>query len=196
MTTISREVKWWPVGATEPRTLKAIVTLPVPHPSLGYQCTLRVEGFDFPADARLGSFCHSEGMTALAEALNMVPHVLAYHVRRAGGGEVTPELFPGPDLDLLEAERTLDYLAPGADSTVPIKVALRPPFQNHDETWTCTLVIQGIGDGEHQRSVQHTDSVGAILEALYLAPSVLHELGGAGRFTHRGSEELGFPTRT
>ncbi len=196
MTTITRELQWLPAGATKARTIRVSVTLPEPHPSLGYQCTLMVDGFDWSEPhPRPGTFCNPEGMVALTSALNMVPHVIEYHVRRAGGGRITPNLGDPDDLHLLEADRTLEYLAPGAAAAVPIKVALSPPFQNHDETWTCVLTISGFGD-KHERIVRHADSIGAIAEALYLAPVALREVvEPGGRLTYNGSEELAFPVR-
>lgn len=195
MTTITRELQWFPPGATQARTLRVSVTLPEPHPSLGYQCTLTVDGFDWQEPHPPGTFCDHDGMVALTSALNMVPHVIGYHVRRAGGGRVTPDIGGENDLDLLEADRTLEYLAPGAAAAVPINVAFSPPFQNHDETWTCVLSVTGLGD-DHERSVHHADSIGAIAEALYLAPIVLRELiDPGGRLTFRGSQDLAFPVR-
>lgn len=200
MTMITRELQWVPTGATEPRTIRVSIGLPEPHPTLrGYQCTFTVEGFDELEGFREHNssvFHDTEGMLALTQALDNVPHVIEYLVRKAGGGRITSRLRSLDDIDLLlEAERELEYLAPGAPAPVPIKVAIRPPFQDGD-TWFCTLTISGFGD-DHARTVQHADTIGAIMEALYLAPIALRELTPAGgRLTYHGSEDLGFPVRS
>ncbi|MBK8256221.1 MAG: hypothetical protein IPK82_26585 [Polyangiaceae bacterium] len=131
-------------------------------------------------------------MVALASALNMVPQVIEYHILRAGGGHITPTL-EHHDLDLREATRTLEVLAPGASTPTPVEVEIAPPYQEPDSTWTCVLTIRGLGDS-HVSTVHHADAVGAILEALYLAPQALAELVEPGaRLTYRGGEDLGFP---
>lgn len=191
MTMITRELEWWPIGATKPRTIRVSVGLPEPHPSLGYQCTLTLDGF---AERHSTVFHDTEGMLALTYTLNILPHVIEHLVRAAGGGRVTSRLRVLEDVDMLEAERELEYLAPGASTTVPIKVTISPPFQA-DDTCSCTLTIRGFGD-DHGMTVQHVDAIGAITEALYLAPIALHQLAPpGGRLTCRGSEELGFPAR-
>jgi hypothetical protein len=192
MTMIMRELQWWPTGAPEPRKIRVSVGLPEPHPSLGYECTLTIEGF---AERLSTAFHNTEGMLALTYALNILPHVIEYRVRAAGGGRVTPPLRVLEDQDVPEdMERELEYLAPGASAPVSIKVAISPPVQN-DKTWSCTLTMKGLGD-DHVMTVQHVDTLGAILEALYLAPIVLRQLvEPGGRLTCLGSEELGFPVR-
>ena len=188
---ITRDLEWWPAGATEPRIIRVSVGLPEPHPSLGYQCTLTLDGF---AERHSAVFYDTEGMLALTYTLNILPHVIEHLGRAAGGGRVTSRLRILEDVDLLEAERVLEYLAPGASTTVPITVTIGPPFQA-DNTWSCTLTISGFGNS-HVMTVQHADTIGAITEALYLAPIVLHQLvPPGGRLTCHGSEELGFPVR-
>jgi hypothetical protein len=195
MTMITRELEWWPTGATEPRTIRVNVSLPEPHPTLGgYQCTLTIEGFselEGFGERRSGTFHDTEGMLALTHALNNVPQVIEYLVRKAGGGRVTSRLRSLDDIDfLLEAERELEYLAPGGSAPVPIKVAISPPVEEDDKMWTCTLTITGFG----AETVQHADTIGAITEALYLASIALRRLvEPGGRLTYHGSEELGFP---
>lgn len=190
---IKREVEWWPTGATEPRTICVSVGLPEPHASLGgYQCTLTIEGFGESAST---TFHDSEGMIALTNALNMVPHVIEHCVRAAGGGRITSRLRSLEDQDVPEdLERGLEYLAPGASALVSIKVAISPPFQD-DERWSCMLTVKGFGE-DHEETIQHADTIGAITEALCLAPIVLRRLvEPGGRLTYLGREDLGFPIR-
>jgi hypothetical protein len=165
MTMITREIQWWPAGETAPRTIRASVSLPEPHPSLGYQCTLTVEGF---AERHSTAFHDVEGMPALTYTLNMVPHVLEHLVRASGGGRIAPRLGRMDDLDLLESERELEYLPPGASAPVPIQVAISPPYQE-GEMWCCELTIRGFSE-DHRTTVRHVDTIGALTEALCLAP--------------------------
>jgi hypothetical protein len=87
---ITRELQWMPDGATTPRTIRVSVGLPEPHPELrGFQCTVDLEGFEelMREGERASSTFHNEdGMLALTAALNMVPHVIEYCIRKAGGG--------------------------------------------------------------------------------------------------------------
>src|SRR5688572_868489 len=110
MTMITRELEWWPTGATEPRPIRVSLGLPEPHPTLGgYQCTLTVEGFDELegfGGRRSTAFHDAEGMLALTHALNSLPHMIEHLVRKAGGGRITSRLRVLDDMDLLfEAER-------------------------------------------------------------------------------------------
>lgn len=196
---ITRELQWWPTGATEPRTIHVSVGLPEPHPTLdGYQCTLTIEGFselEGFGERRSTTFHDTDGMLALTQTLNSLPHVIEYLVRKAGGGRITSRLrFLEDDDLLLEAERELEYLAPGASAPVSIKVTISPPFQEGN-TWSCTLTIDGFGD-DCAITVQHEDTIGAIAKALCLAPIALRQLvEPGGRLTYHGSEDLGFPDR-
>jgi hypothetical protein len=191
---ITREVQWWPPGATEPRLIRASVGLPEPHPTLGYQCTATIEGF---AQSGSAMSYDTEPMLALTHALNMLPEVIEYRVRAEGGGRITPDLrmFADDDvLEVVEVVRELEYLAPGASAPVPIRVAISLPLQMGPK-WSCMLRIKRAAD-EHVMPVHHADSIGAITEALYLAPIVLRQLvEPGGRLTYLGSEDLGFPVR-
>lgn len=91
---ITREIQWIPKGANEPRTFLVRVGLPVPDPELGgFVCTLQVEGEGWDAVVgaaaaaaqRPGTFHNTHAMLALTAALNMVPEVIEYHVKKAGG---------------------------------------------------------------------------------------------------------------
>ena len=99
---ITREIQWIPKGASEPRTFLVRVGLPVPDPELGgFICTLRIEGDGWDAlvgaaaaaAQRPGIFHDTHAMLALTLALNMVPEVIEYHVKKAGGRVLSPLRF-------------------------------------------------------------------------------------------------------
>jgi hypothetical protein len=170
------------------------VGLPEPHPTLGYQCTATIEGFSQHGST---TFSATEGWVALTYTLNMLPEAVEYLVRAEGGGRITPVLRTFADDDVLEVAevvRELEYLAPRASASVPIKVVISLPLRTGTK-WSCMLSIKGFAD-EHVMPVHHADSIGAITEALYRAPNVLQQLvEPGGRLTYLGSEDLGFPVR-
>lgn len=99
---LTREIEWWPTGATKPQTVRVSIGLPEPHPTLGgYECKVTVDGF---GQGYSTSFHDAEGMIALTSALNMVPDAIEYNVQKAGGGRITSRLRLIEDQDAPEEE--------------------------------------------------------------------------------------------
>src|SRR5689334_8873936 len=91
-------------------------------------------------------------------------------------------------------ERELQYWPPGAAEPRPIHVRIDTPVP-WGEDWVCTLTIEGF-DTPYSHKCPQVDSIGAVLEALSLAPIVARSLvAPGGRLTWLGEEDLHFSTR-
>lgn len=93
-------------------------------------------------------------------------------------------------------ERQLDYWAPGAAQSTPIRVQIGTPEQHSESEWECTLAIEGFPRTPFYSNGMHdADAMGALSYALAIAPLHLRLMvEHGGRLTWNGQEDLHFPS--